>query len=260
MVFNTAQVVRGLMAVHERTGGAAYRAAAIKACDWIVGAQDSDGSWARHNFLGAARVYDTYVAAPLLHMHARTGDDRYREAAQRNLNWVLTRQRSNGWFADADNTLQHNSRPITHTMAYTLDGLIESYMFTRDERLLVAARCAADALLAHFVEHGRLGGRYDERWQASEASITTGCAQMAIVWARLHALSGEERYAEGCDRMIAWLIGVQRSMDNGPKDGRGALTGSVPLWGRYEKFACPNWATKYFADALLCAEGRLPSF
>ncbi|MBP6573300.1 MAG: hypothetical protein KA230_02515 [Flavobacteriales bacterium] len=260
VVFNTAQVVRGLMAAHERKGWSVYLAAATQACDWIIGAQESDGSWARHNFLGTARVYDTYVAAPLLHMHALTAADRYREAALRNLDWALTRQRPNGWFADADNTLQHNKRPITHTLAYTIDGLIESYTFTRDERLLVAARSASDTLLTCFLEHGRLGGRYDEHWQGSEASITTGCAQMAIVWARLHALSGEERYAEGRDRMVAWLIGVQRSLYAGPKDCRGALPGSVPLWGRYEKFACPNWATKYFADALLCAESRLPSF
>jgi len=33
----------------------------------------------------------------------------------------------------------------------------------------------------------------------------------------------------------------------------GALPGSFPLWGRYEKFAFPNWGTKYFVDALLCA-------
>ena len=260
VVFNTAQVVRGMMAAHEREGGSVYLSAATKACDWIVGAQEADGSWARRNFLGTARVYDAYVAAPLLRMHALTGIDRYRETALGNLDWVLAHQRPNGWFADADNTLQHNNRPITHTLAYTIDGLIESYAFTRDERLLVAARCASDALLAYFFEHGRLGGRYDERWHTSEASITTGCAQMAIVWARLYKHSGEERYGEGRDRMIAWLIGVQRSLDNGPKDGRGALTGSVPLWGRYEKFACPNWATKYFADALLCAEGHLPAF
>ena len=260
VVFNTAQVVRGLMAAHEHNGEAGYLTAAAKACDWIVGAQESDGSWAKNNFLGVARVYDAYVDAPLLHMHALTGDDRYREAALRNLDWTLSRQRPNGWFTDADNTLQHNDRPITHTIAYTIDGLIESYAFTGDERLMVAARSAADALLARFNKQGRLAGRYDEHWRGSEASITTGCAQMAIVWARLNALTGEERYAEGCHRMVAWLVAVQRSLDNGPKDGRGAVTGSVPFWGRYEKFACPNWATKYFADALLCAEGRLPAF
>ncbi|HMC97772.1 MAG TPA: prenyltransferase/squalene oxidase repeat-containing protein, partial [Flavobacteriales bacterium] len=260
VVFNSAQVVRGLMAAHARTGGQGYLDAARKCCDWITGVQEADGSWARHNFLGAARVYDAYVAAPLLHMHAITGEDRYRAAAARQLEWVFTRQRPNGWFADADNTLRHNDRPITHTIAYTIDGLIESHAFLRDERSLHAAQRAADALLVVFMKKGRLAGRYDARWHGSEASIPTGCAQMAIVWSRLHAITGDIRYAEARDRMVAWLIAVQRSIMDGPVDARGALPGSVPLWGRYEKFACPNWASKYFADALLCAEGRLPAF
>lgn len=260
VVFNSAQVVRGLMAVHDRTGGHAYLDAASRCCDWIVQVQEADGSWARHNFLGAARVYDTYVAAPLLHMHAITGEARYHAAALRQLEWALSRQRSNGWFADADNTLHHNDRPITHTIAYTIDGLIESHGYVHDERLVHSAQRSAEALLGTFSASGRLAGRYDERWLGSEASITTGCAQMAIVWSRLAELTGEARYAEGRDRMVAWLINVQRTLMQGPAAARGALSGSAPLWGRYEKFACPNWAAKYFADALLCAEGRLPAF
>ncbi|MEO8589852.1 MAG: prenyltransferase/squalene oxidase repeat-containing protein [Flavobacteriales bacterium] len=260
VVFNSAQVVRGLMATHARTGRSVYLDAARKCCDWIVQVQEADGSWARRNFLGAARVYDAYVAAPLLHMHALTGADRYRDAAVRQLEWVLPHQQPNGWFADADNTLRHNDRPITHTIAYTIDGLIESHGFLGDERLLAAARSAADALLEAFVRDGRLAGRYDHQWQGSEASITTGCAQMAIAWSRLYVITGEVRYADARDRMIAWLIGVQGSLMHGPQGSFGALPGSVPLWGRYEKFACPNWAAKYFADALLCAEGPLPAF
>jgi len=260
VVFNSAQVVRGFMATHTRTGDQVYLDAALKCCDWIIRVQEADGSWARHNFLGAARVYDAYVAAPLLRMHAITGDGRYRDAALRQLEWVLTRQRPNGWFSDADNTLRHNDRPITHTIAYTIDGMIESYGFVRDERLLHAAQLAVDGLLDAFVRDGRIAGRYDAQWRGSEASITTGCAQMAIIWQRLFLITGEARYAEGRDRMVAWLIGVQRSLMNGPEGARGALPGSVPLWGRYEKFACPNWAAKYFADALLCAEGQLPAF
>jgi len=34
----------------------------------------------------------------------------------------------------------------------------------------------------------------------------------------------------------------------------GAIPGSRPVWGNYLSFACPNWARKFFLDAL--AEGR----
>ncbi|MFT3886342.1 MAG: prenyltransferase/squalene oxidase repeat-containing protein [Flavobacteriales bacterium] len=256
IVFNTAQVVRGLLALHAHGGDDRFADAAERAGAWILSVQEADGAWRTHNFLGAGRVYDTYVDAPLLALWKRTGDDRFRAGAVRNLAWVLERQHANGWFSDADNTLRHNDRPITHTIAYTMDGLIACGEALSDERLIAAARKPADALLRAFLRDGRLNGRYDASWRGSEAAIITGCAQSAIVWSRLAAITSDDRYAEGVRRMTAWLIGVQARSGRGPAGVHGALPGSFPLWGRYEKFAFPNWATKYFADALLCGEER----
>ena len=258
VVFNTAQVIRGMLATHAHTGEERYLQAACRAGDRICAVQEDDGSWARHNFLGVARVYDTYVDAPLLALAGVTGNDRYSAAAQRNLQWVLARQQANGWFADADNTLRHNDRPITHTIAYTIDGLVECHLRGGGGALLHAARRAADPLRDLFLAGGRLHGRYDSTWRGSEAAITTGCAQMSIVWWRLHAITGEAAYREAAEGMLLWLRRVQALGMCGPAPAQGAVTGSFPLWGRYEKFACPNWAQKYLADALLCSLGVLP--
>jgi uncharacterized protein YyaL (SSP411 family) len=260
VVFNTAQVVRGMLAAHARSGDPRYLQAADRACTWIAQVQEGDGGWAKHNFLGVTRVYDAYVDAPLLHMYRISANEHHREAARRNLELVLGRQLDNGWFADADNTVKHNDRPITHTMAYTLDGLLESHRYHPDERFVDAARKAADVLLDRFLATGTLHGRYDADWRGSEATISTGCMQLAVVWARLHAHEGGEHYAHGLERMLRWGLAVQHRSSQGPIEMHGALTGSVPVWGRYEKFACPNWAQKYFADALLCAMGRPPHF
>ena len=32
---------------------------------------------------------------------------------------------------------------------------------------------------------------------------------------------------------------------------RGAIPGSAPIWGAYSRFEFPNWAAKFFADALM---------
>ena len=32
---------------------------------------------------------------------------------------------------------------------------------------------------------------------------------------------------------------------------RGAIPGSAPIWGAYSRFEFPNWAAKFFADALI---------
>jgi len=258
VVFNTAQVIRGMLVAHACTREDRYLDAAVRAGDWIVSVQEADGSWRRNNFMGEARVYDSYVDAPLLLLHAVTGKDALRRAALHNLDWVVARQRPNGWFADADNTVKHNDRPIIHTIAYTIDGLAECGALLGDVRWVEHAHRAARPLRDTFLREGRLNGRYDSAWNGSEALITTGCAQLCIAWEMLAAHAEAAAYREATDRMRKLLVELQHRSAQGPVDGRGAVTGSFPLWGRYEKFAFPNWATKYLADALLCAEGRSP--
>lgn len=253
VVFNTAQVVRGLLAAHARTQRSVYLDAAVRAGRWMAEVQDPDGAWRAANFMGVARVYDTYVDAPLLQLHAVTGDGLFRTAAVRNLEWVLRQQRSNGWFANADNTLRHNDRPITHTLAYTMDGLLECARITGEERWAQAALKAAEPLAERFLREGGLRGRYDTAWKGSEHPILTGCAQMAIVWSHAAELVTDQRYRTAAEGMLNWLISVQDLGRQGSEEALGALPGSFPLWGRYEKFAFPNWGTKYFVDALLCA-------
>ena len=255
IVFNTAQVIRGSVALAMSMNDDRYMEAAVRAADRIVAWQEADGSWREHNFLQRSRVYDSYVSAPLLRMAHITGNDAYRAAAVKNLEYVLSMQTRNGWFKDADNTIVHNDRPITHTIAYTLDGLLESYGSLRDERFLASALKSADVLLEIFMAEGRLHGRYDSSWKGSEHMITTGNAQLAIVWARSAKITGQRKYSDASKRMVEQLIAIQQTSDRGPAEARGAVSGSFPLWGRYEKFAYPNWAQKYFADAILAGEG-----
>ena len=35
---------------------------------------------------------------------------------------------------------------------------------------------------------------------------------------------------------------------------KGALAGSYPIWGGYFSYRYPNWATKFYADALMLQE------
>lgn len=258
VVFNTAQVVRGMLVAHAHARDGRYLDAAVRAGDWIVSVQEADGSWKRNNFMGVARVYDSYVDAPLLMLWKVTGNDALRAAALRNLAWVVGRQQANGWFTDADNTVKHNDRPILHTIAYTIDGLAESGELLGEGRWIDHAHAAAVPLRDRFLREGRMHGRYDHSWNGSEAFITTGGAQLAIAWERLARHHDAEAYRSAAARMRALLTEAQRRSLLGPEGGQGAVTGSYPLWGRYEKFAFPNWATKYFADALLWAGGKAP--
>jgi hypothetical protein len=52
------------------------------------------------------------------------------------------------------------------------------------------------------------------------------------------------------NRLVNFLKSLQRMNPEHP-DIRGALPGSFPIVGEYMTAGYPNWATKYFLDALI---------
>jgi hypothetical protein len=252
IVFNTGQIIRGLVAAWGHSGDTKFRDTFIKGCDWLCTIQHENGFWKDHALMNEARVYDTFVDAPLLDASISTGNEKYRIHALRNLEWVTGNKiRDNGWFEDCDNTVRGNDRPILHTIAYTIDGLIDCGLKLGEGKYINAARNAADTLRDKFLRHGYLNGRYESNWNGSEHMICTGAAQMAIIWMKLYKVFKEDDYLEAAERMIDLLVYIQdRKIAESP-DSHGAIPGSFPVWGRYEPFAFPNWAAKFFSDALM---------
>ena len=72
---------------------------------------------------------------------------------------------------------------------------------------------------------------------------------MSIAWNRLYALRGTPELKSAFSQMNRSLMRMQ--IRGSQMECEGALFGSQPLWGRYEAFGCPNWASKYFLEALL---------
>jgi len=256
IVFNTAQIIRGLVAVYKLTNNQKYLDSAIKAGDWLCSIQDKDGTWTRHALMNKARVYDSYVDLPLLMLYKETRLEKYKKHAMLNLDWIVAqKQHENGWFEDCDNTIKRNHKPILHTIAYTIDGLLDAGIYLDERKYVVAAKKAADVLKEKFDRDGFLHGRYDSKWNGSEHMILTGCAQMSIVWQKIAHYSGNSNYADTAGRMNSLLVNLQnRRIKKESENTLGAINGSFPLWGRYEPFAYPNWATKYLADALMLEE------
>lgn len=254
-VFNTGQVLFGWTRAFRETGEEAFRQAATRAADFLVAAQDVDGSWQRHGSRYARpgiNVYDARTAWGLLEAFQITGQETHRRAAMRNLDFVLTQQRANGWFAHC--CLDDNSRPLLHTLAYTMEGLLGAGELLEESRYLEAAQRAATALLQHQRADGSLAGRFDAQWRpVVRWSCLTGDAQVAVVWLRLFQLFGESRYLEAAQRMMHFLATTQDLTAQDP-GVRGGIKGSHPIWAEYAPFEYPSWAAKFFVDALLLQE------
>jgi hypothetical protein len=249
VTFNTGQILLGL-AAGVRHFGPAYRQAMIAAADWLVQTQDEDGCWRKHATpyaMPGEKAYETHVAWGLYEA-ARVEPGRgYAEAATKNLTWALTHQQDNGWFTHC--CLTDPVHPLTHTIGYALRGLIEGYQFTRDGRLLERANRTAEGVLLALRPDGFLPGRLDDQWRGAVSwSCLTGTAQMAACWLLLYSATRNPHFKRAALAVNHYLRGTVRL--DGPPETRGAVKGSFPVSGGYVKFQYPNWACKFFIDAL----------
>jgi len=73
---------------------------------------------------------------------------------------------------------------------------------------------------------------------------------MALNWLRLAQVDRAPALRDNSRRAIGYLKRHQR-VDDADPIVRGAIAGSAPIWGRYAMFEFPNWAAKFFADALI---------
>lgn len=106
-------------------------------------------------------------------------------------------------------------------------------------------------MLALLAQHGWLAAEIGPDWSFRSRHIClTGCAQLAIVLMRLAALTGEARYEGPAARLIAQVAATQNINAKGTRHF-GAIAGSFPIFGAYAPLQYPNWATKFFVDALL---------
>jgi hypothetical protein len=251
-VFNTGQVLFGWARAFVETGDKRFRDAAGCAADFLVSAQDSDGAWRREGSKYArvgVNVYDARTAWGLIDASRITANPAHRQAAIRNLEFVLSQQYSNGWFPDC--CLDDDKRPLLHTIAYTIEGLLEAGALLGEPRFGEAARRPLDVLLSLQRDDGSLAGRFDCNWKpAARWTCLTGDAQVALCWLRFFQLTGKKEYLEAARRMNRFLITTQdlTSTDLGV---RGGIKGSHPIWGAYSPYEYPNWAAKFFVDSLL---------
>jgi hypothetical protein len=164
----------------------------------------------------------------------------------------LTHQRKNGWFDRC--CLTDDTAPLAHTLGYALRGVLEAFRFTGDPRYLRASRLTADGLLGAVRGDGSLPGRLRPDWSsAAEWACLTGIAQISICWSLLYRETGEERYrnaALAANRYLRRTIGFDL-----PPEMAGAVKGSFPADGNYCKYEYPNWAAKFFVDALMLESG-----
>jgi hypothetical protein len=251
-IFNTGQVIFGWLAAYQHTGTAKFAVAAERAATYLASRLDSDGIWRRDHSRYALRgksLYNARTAWAMAEAGSRLGIKCLLDAAARSLRAIAQCQRPNSWFPDC--CLTDPTRPLLHTIAYAIRGLLEGGRVLGDAALIDQAAAAAAAVAAEVDEQGRLPGRLAEDWRpAARWSCLTGQAQMVNIWIRLYEITGERYWLEPVPRVLQYLKSTQNRESDDP-GLRGGIKGSDPLGGEYGPYEVLSWATKFFIDALL---------
>ena len=253
IVFDTGQVLFGLVRGYELTGDIDLLASARRAAGWLLKVTDVDLRWTRNEHHGTPHVYNTRTAWALLRLNEVEFDPAREAVARSNLEWAVAEQRSNGFFEHC--AFKPGEAPFTHTIAYATRGLLESGLLLGERRYLDAAARCADAALRHLRDDGFLPSKITTSGEPDSSSCClTGNCQFAIVWARLHTLAANPAYRGGMIRALDYVMSTQ-DIDTDDPNVRGGIQGSQPVWGRYAFMCFPNWATKFFVDAMWMRRG-----
>lgn len=249
VIFNTGQIMHGMLAGYLNFQRNECLESAVNAGRWMISKQDDDGCWRQSVHNDTPHTYNTRAAWALLRTGLIANEKALVAAAEKNIRWALTRQTPSGWFKT--NAFTTDGLPFTHNIAYAIRGIMESGLLLENQEMLDAAINAAKAQALQQRQDGWLAGRYADNWhpQANYCCLT-GLAQMSIIWLRLSQACDLKELEQNADAGIRYLKANQRI--TGKNDHRdGAIAGSAPVWGRYSMFEYPNWAAKFFADALM---------
>ncbi len=250
--FNTGMVLDGWCSAYEATQDQSFLDAARKAADFLAADSEIDGYFRTNGEYvssGEIKTYTCLCAWAVYRFGQLADEDKYRKSAVENIEAALLQQQDNGWFAH--NCLTNSAAPLTHTIGYTLQGIFEVGLLSDRQDFIDAVIKGIEPILEKVQANGFLPGRFYSDWEpATFSSCLTGSAQIAIVCYRLADYTGNLKFQQKADQLVDYLKGLQ-VLDSRNSALNGAIAGSFPLFGEYMTSGFPNWATKYFLDALM---------
>lgn len=132
---------------------------------------------------------------------------------------------------------------FTHTLAYALEGFWHCSRLLEMPELAARTLVSVEALGTVRTRAGRTAGRYTPDWSGDYTFLCpTGNAQLSVLFYEIAEKTGNEHYRSLACSFLTEILPFQTRS--------GALPGSAPVWGPYMRFRYPNWAVKFFLDAL----------
>lgn len=231
-VFDSAQILKGLMAIHKMMPG--VEKAIIRGVDWVLSNMQDNGrlttpckdAWGNDEHF-CSEIIHMYCLSPIRDAGEAFGIQQYIDSAERIMDYYLNMYR--------DKIL--NFDLLSHFHAYVMEALFDMGRIELCEEAMVrfASHCNAK---------GAILGRRNLPWVCS-----TGCFQAALVWYKLG------KKPEG-DKQFEYACKLQNQSGGwyGSYPSNRILNHFYPDRKRPGYFGADeiSWAVKYFLDAYHC--------
>ncbi len=227
-VFDSAQILKGLLAVRDRVDGADE--AIRRGCDWLLENMEESGrlttpsreAWGEEGI--CSELIHLYCLSPLHEAAEVFGEERYRSAAEKTAGYYIRNYK--------DKICDFSF--LSHFYAYVMEGLLD----IGQEGLVREAMGHMERILD---EKGYVPAYRDVNWVCS-----TGLFQLAVVWFKLGDLGHGSRaltYAAGLQNESGGWYGSYPTSDA----PRAADRKEYPDYFADREI---SWAVKYFLDAV----------
>ena len=246
LVFDTGMILLGLVKMLKYTNDQKYIEAIQKCSSWLLKQMGEDGVFSSHTYVKSYRPsYHTRVLWALLEMKEMLGDKAF-HTLRKSFSAYQARIQAN--HAVLHWGFRPNEVALTHTIAYTYRGLLESeQLLGKEDQVLNVVEKVLKKLYQLKIERGKLASSFDLEWNGNyRFRCLVGEAQLACLAFRVYQVSNQIFF-----RVIGeqFLNDVTRSVWKWPSFAKGGIAGAQPIWGAYQRLRWINWGAKFYLDA-----------
>ncbi len=247
-VFDTSQIIKGLIDVYPiiAVSNPSYIIDAIdKAYHWIISNLNDGGIFDDYNYVsGYNPSYYSRVAWVLLSVENILQYANKKSLAL--LQYVLSLQNENLSFRNWG--LYPQQAGLSHTIAYTLRGLWESATILSEDPIKSNVKKTIEKINQEILKTKKCPATYDQNWRGDYSYIcSTGNAQLAILNLLITERTKDKSFLGPITHLLSPLLKHQKRTGK----NKGAVSASIPIWGKYQRFRYTNWTQKFLADALV---------
>ena len=249
--FDAAICARGLLDLFKATSHMKYLRASRKIGNWLIGHQNSDGSFVAGLYLNGEIIEDSRwsrmsschhlkIISTLLKLYEILGEEKFFISAKKLLEWGQKLELSTGRFVTSSDC----EETYAHAHNYAVEGLLKASDFFNDTGLLKNAVRGAIWLSTVQSEDGSFWNFYNSKRERIKVSDAT--AQALRIWLILEE-KGITRFYNNIEKGLRFLAKMQCVSHD--KRSSGAV-----FYGQQEKNKirhANSWATIFMIQALL---------